>query len=161
MPATSHPVASRIPHPASRIPTPSTRPAIVGDPDDLDALVWPPGYKPNGIADYLSEDRPVLGLRVNSSTDKTVVVLQWQHVAFDAVGMQYVVEAWQHMLWGREDQILTPCNPDTDPFDSLSKDTRPVTEQHVLMDQRCGIGGMLKWGLGYGVDMLVRAKEIV
>lgn len=152
MPAASHPAASRIPRPDSR-------PAIVGDPDDLAELAWEPGYKSRGIKDYLTSDQPVLGLRVNSFTDKTVVVLQWQHVTFDALGMQYVVEAWQSMLWGRQDEILTPCKPDTDPFDALAKGTRPATEEHVLMDKRCGIGGIIKWGLGYGVDMLVRAKE--
>ena len=28
-----------------------------------------------------------------------------------------------------------------------------------MLDKRVGLGGMLKWGLGYGVDMLLRAKE--
>jgi hypothetical protein len=152
MPAAAHPAASRI-------PVPSDRPAIVGDPDDLAPLAWEPGYKPGGISDYLAADIPVLGLRVNSFTDKTVAVLQWQHVAFDALGMQYVVENWARMLWGREDEIPTPCGLDSDPFDALAKGTRPAVKPHLLADRRVGLGGMLKWGLGYGVDMLVRAKE--
>lgn len=101
----------------------------------------------------------MLGLRVNSFTDATIVTLQWQHVAFDALGMQYVVEAWCAMLWGKESDILTPLSPDSDPFDVLAQGTRPATEQHVLADRRVGLGGLLKWGLGYGVDMLIRAKE--
>ncbi|KAK4158959.1 hypothetical protein QBC43DRAFT_362885 [Cladorrhinum sp. PSN259] len=152
MPAASH-------HAGSRIPVPSNRPSVVGDPDDLAELAWAPGYTPNGIKDYLTSDMAVLGLRVNSFTDKTVAVLQWQHVAFDALGMQYVVEGWNAMLWGREDEIPTPCGLDADPFDALAQGTRPVTEPHILTDKRVGIGGILKWGLGYGVDMLVRAKE--
>ncbi|KAK3389213.1 hypothetical protein B0H63DRAFT_95732 [Podospora didyma] len=152
IPAAAHPAASKI-------PAPSTRPAIVGDPDDLADLAWEAGYKPGGIADYIDSDRPVLGLRVNSFSDKTVVVLQWQHVAFDALGLQYVVENWNAMLWGREETIPTPCGLEADPFDALAKGTRPVLGSHLLADRRVGLGGMLMWGLGYGVDMLVRAKE--
>jgi hypothetical protein len=152
MPAASHPAASKI-------PGPSTRPAVVGDPDELADLAWESGYKPGGISDYLTSDRPVLGLRVNSFTDKTVAVLSWQHVAFDALGMQYVVENWSRMLWGKGSEIPTPCGLESDPFDALAHGTRPATEEHVLKDRRVGLGGMLKWGLGYGVDMLVRAKE--
>lgn len=153
MPAAAHPAASRI-------PTPSNWPAVVGDPDDLASLAWEPGYNPGGIRDYLAaDDMPVLGLRVNSFTDKTVVVLQWQHVAFDALGMQYVVENWARVLWGREGEIPTPCGLDSDPFDALAKGTRHVGEPHILADRRVGLGGMLQWGVGYGIDMLVRAKE--
>ncbi|KAL6801472.1 hypothetical protein GGI42DRAFT_354492 [Trichoderma sp. SZMC 28013] len=152
MPAASHSAASKIPQP-------STRPAVLGDPDNLAELAWEAGYQPGGISDYLTSDRPVLGLRVNSFTDKTIVVLQWQHVAFDALGMQYVVEGWSSMLWGKTDQIPTPCGVDTDPFDALAKGSRPITEQHILSDKRVGMSGLLQWGLGYGVDMLLRAKE--
>ncbi|KAF4447215.1 Transferase [Fusarium albosuccineum] len=144
---------------ASRIPKPGHRPAIVGDPDHLAGLAWEPGYKPGGIQDYLTSDRPVLGLRIHSFTDKTIVVLQWQHVTFDAIGLQYVVEGWTAMLWGREEDIPTPCNMDIDPFDPLVQGTRPAPEPHLLTDRRVGLGGMIKWGLGYGVDMLLRAKE--
>ncbi|KAM0557006.1 hypothetical protein ACHAPJ_005685 [Fusarium lateritium] len=152
IPAAQHPAASRI-------PSPSSRPAVVGDPDELAELAWEPGYTPGGISDYLAIDKPVLGLRVHSFTDKTIVVLYWQHVAFDALGLQYVIEAWNDMLWGYEDDVLTPCSLDKDPWDALAKGTRPTTEQHVLADKRVGLGGILKWGMGYGFDMVVRAKE--
>jgi hypothetical protein len=95
---------------------------------------------------------------VNSFTDKTIVALQWQHVAFDALGMQYVVEGRSAMLSGREDEIPTPCGIDTDPFDALATGSRAPTEEHVLKNRQVG-WGILKWGLGYGVDMLLRAKE--
>ncbi|KAL4734446.1 hypothetical protein BDV11DRAFT_54780 [Aspergillus similis] len=152
IPASQHPAASRIPRP-------SPSPAIVGDPDTLESLAWEPGYTPNGINDYLTSDCPVLGLRVNSFTDKTVVTLQWQHVAFDALGMQYVVEGWSAMLWGKSDSIPTPVSPESDPFDVLATGARPTTEKHILANRKVGWGGILKWGLGYGVDMLLRAKE--
>jgi hypothetical protein len=122
-------------------------------------LAWEAGYTPNGIKDYLTSDTPVLGLRVNSFTYKTIIVLHWQHVAFDALGMQYVVEGWNAMLWGKEADIPMPCGVDSDPFHPLAQGDRGTTEPHLLADKQVGIGGMIKWGLGYGVDMLVRAKE--
>ncbi|KAL4934873.1 hypothetical protein BDV06DRAFT_234997 [Aspergillus oleicola] len=159
IPASSHSAASKIPEPKLR------QPSVVGDPDTLEGLAWEPGYKPGGINDYLTADKdiPVLGLRVNTFTDKTIVTIQWQHVAFDALGLQYVVEAWIAMLWGRdgEGEIPTPCPIDSDPFDILKTGSlsREPTEEHILKDRRVGWGGLLKWWLGYGVDMLLRAKE--
>ncbi|KAJ4414023.1 hypothetical protein N0V85_003325 [Neurospora sp. IMI 360204] len=152
IPASAHPAASKI-------PVPSDRPCVVGDPDLLADLAWEAGYTPNGITDYLTEDKPVLGLRVNSFTDRTVVVLQWQHVTFDALGLQYVVDAWQLILHGRENEVLTPCGIDGDPFDPLATGSAVATEEHVLNDRRVGMGGILKWALGYGADMILRAKD--
>lgn len=152
MPASAHPAASKI-------PVPSDRPCVVGDPDLLTGLAWEAGYTPNGIADYLNIDKPVLGLRVNTFTDKTVVVLQWQHVTFDALGLQYVVDAWQLILHGRENEVLTPCGIDGDPFDGLATGEAKASEEHILIDRRAGMGGILKWALGYGFDMVLRAKD--
>ncbi|EGS23685.1 uncharacterized protein CTHT_0003820 [Thermochaetoides thermophila DSM 1495] len=152
IPASQHPVASKIPEP-------SIRPSVVSDPDLLEDLVWEPGRRPNGIKDYLNTDLPVLGLKVHSFTDRTIVVLKWQHVAFDALGMQHVVNGWMKVLWGREDEVPTPCGVDKDPFEPLATGARKPTERHLLMDRKVGIWGMLKWGAGYGIDMLVRAKE--
>lgn len=87
MPTTAHPAASRIPK-SSKVP------AVVADPDDLADLVWADGYRPSGIKDYIDTDAPVLGLRVHTFHDATLVALQWKHVAFDALGLQYVLEAW-------------------------------------------------------------------
>jgi hypothetical protein len=153
MPASAHPAASTIREPSSR-------PMVVGDPDLLADLVWGEGSRPKGgISDYLSVDKPVLSLRVNSFTDKTLVTFQWQHVAFDALGMQYLIENWAHMLHGRDSAIPTPCGTETDPFNVIATGARQATEEHVLMDRRVGLGGILKWGLGYGVDVLLREKE--
>ncbi|KAL4799578.1 hypothetical protein BDV19DRAFT_261542 [Aspergillus venezuelensis] len=155
IPASSHPAASKVPSPKSQTP------AVVSDPDLLESLAWEPGYKPGGIKDYLGNDKdtPVLGLRVNSFTDRTIVTLQWQHVAFDALGLQYVVEGWNAMLWGRDDEIRTPCGTEEDPFHIFATGSREASEEHTLKDRQIGWGGLLKWGLGYGVDMVIRAKE--
>ncbi|KAL4969840.1 uncharacterized protein BDV14DRAFT_195372 [Aspergillus stella-maris] len=155
IPSSSHSAASKIPSPSTQVPT------VVGDPDALEEIAWEPGYKPGGINDYLQPDKdtPVLGLRVNNFTDRTIVTLQWQHVAFDALGLQYVVEGWNAMLWGKDDEIPTPCGTDEDPFRIFETGSREATEEHILKNRQIGWGGLLKWGLGYGVDMLLRAKE--
>lgn len=153
-PTTSHPVARLIPFPSA-----NGLPSVVGNPDDLASLAWEEGYQPGGITDYLTTDRPVLGLRVHSFPDKTLVVLQWQHVAFDALGLGYVVENWARILHGRADEVPTPCARDGDPFEVLASGTRAAGERHVLADRQIGLWGMLKWGMGSGVDMLVREKE--
>ncbi|KAM7197838.1 hypothetical protein V8F33_005330 [Rhypophila sp. PSN 637] len=157
----SHDIASSAHPAASKIPQASSRPSVVCDPDDLAPLAWEEGYSPAGISDYVDTDKPVLGLRIHSFTDRTIVVLQWQHVAFDALGLQCVVENWARMLRGQESSIPTPCGLESDPFAPLADGSRrnEKSEQHVLVSKKAGLGGMLKWGLGYGVDMLVRAKE--
>lgn len=161
MPTTAHPAASRI-------PKPSQVPAVIADPDELADLVWADGYRPNGIKDYIDTDAPVLGLRVHTFHDATLVALQWQHVAFDALGLQYVLEAWSAMLWGRSgpDDIPTPHggqdgSEGSDPFGTtLAQGLPPATgEQHVLADRRVGIAGIARWGLGYGIDVALRAKD--
>lgn len=100
----------------------------------------------------------MLGLRVHSFHDATLVALQWQHVAFDALGLQYVLEAWSSILWGRPDDIPTPHGGQEgrdggDPFSAtLAQGLAPLTgEQHVLADGRVGIAGIARWWLGYGM----------
>ncbi|EFW99006.1 hypothetical protein CMQ_4858 [Grosmannia clavigera kw1407] len=77
--------------------------------------------------------------------------------------MPYVVEGWQAMLRDQPETVPTPVPYTTDPFASLASsddDTDgKVQEDHVLLQRRAGFGGILKWGLGYGVDMLLRAKD--
>ncbi|KAK1825795.1 hypothetical protein QBC39DRAFT_400198 [Podospora conica] len=154
-PTTTHPIARLIPSPST-----TDLPSIIGNPDDLAPLAWDDdNYRPAGIADYLTADRPVLGLRVHSFPDKTLVVLQWQHVAFDALGLGYVVENWARMLHERGDEVPTPCGGEGDPFAVLATGAREAGERHVLADREVGGWGMVRWGVGAGVDMLVREKE--
>jgi hypothetical protein len=71
--------------------------------------------------------------------------------------MQYVFGEWSVVLWGKGDSIPTPVSPESEPFDVLATGTRPTTEKHILTDRKVGWGGILKWGLRYEVDILVRA----
>lgn len=133
---------------------------MVGLPNDLAPLVWGPGAKSRTIDDYLTSDLPMTGLRVNSFTDKTIVALEWHHTVFDAIGMQYVFEGWQNMLWGREDEIPAPFGVDSDPFATLGQGTWSAGEKHVLADRQVGLVNLLRWVLRYLVDNYVRESEI-
>ncbi|KAK1774874.1 hypothetical protein QBC45DRAFT_489402 [Copromyces sp. CBS 386.78] len=144
IPASAHPAASKI-------PVPSDRPCVVGDPDLLADLAWETGYTPNGITDYLDIDKPVLGLWVNSFTDKTVVV----HLCSSGNTPHSMRLAYN--MW--ENEVLTPCGIDGDPFDPLATGSAAATEEHALNDRRVGMGGILKWGLGYSIDIVLRTKD--
>jgi len=58
-------------HPVvSRLPKPSTRPAIVGDPDEFRGLIKPEGG-PVELGDYSKTEIPQLGLHILSFIDMT------------------------------------------------------------------------------------------
>jgi hypothetical protein len=62
-------------HPvASRLPKPSTKPAIVGDPEEFHDIMRP-ADAPKTFEDYLRTDRPQLGLHIVSFRDATLVTL--------------------------------------------------------------------------------------
>lgn len=132
----NHPAASKIPSP----PT-DGRPAVVGDPDDLAELYSGPNI-PNGLDDYIYSDRPELGIRIVSFKDKTVVVMHWIHLAFDAMAQKSLFDAWMLMLAGREDEIAEPLAPDDYPLEDLGKDAK---EEHALADVRVAMLGLLSW----------------
>lgn len=128
---------------ASKIPSPPAhgRPAVVGDPDDLAELYLGPNV-PSGLDDYIYSDRPELGLRVVSFKDKTVVVMHWIHLAFDAMAQKSLFDAWMLTLQGREDEIPEPLAPDDYVLRDLGKN---VTEEHALAGVRVGMLGLVSW----------------
>lgn len=131
-------------HPAaSKIPSPPTdgRPAVVSDPDDLAELYSGPNI-PNGLDDYIYTDRPELGLRVVSFKDKTVVVMHWIHLAFDAIAQKSLLDAWMLMLADKEDEIPEPLAPDEYVLENIGKD---VKEDHSLAGVRVAMPGLLSW----------------
>lgn len=101
-------------HPlASQLPKASSRPAVVGDPEQFTPLARPFGT-PTTLEDYLNQDRGQLGLHVVSFTDATLVVLYYNHTSFDLMGWGALMTAWTHELHGRGDQIVTPLGGDPD-----------------------------------------------
>ncbi|KAF4999875.1 hypothetical protein FDECE_11374 [Fusarium decemcellulare] len=147
-----HPSASRVPQPDEHM----TRPAIVGDPEELSELVYPPD-RPNSLEDWLTSDRPTLGLHVTSFQNKTMVVLYWPHLAMDALGQKAVFEGWTMVLEGRDDEIAAPVGYDSDPFAEVGKHP---TEPHKLAPIRMNTVSMVGYGLRNIVGLGLSAREI-
>jgi len=141
MNASEHPIASRL-------PKPSTRPAVVGDPDDFVKLFRREGG-PVKLDDYLNTDAPQIGLHVVSFKDKTLVCLYWPHTLMDAMGKRALIDAWTLMLQGRADEVLPAHGADVDPLAELG--TSP-TEPHKLEAQRISMFGLAQYGLGNVLD---------
>ncbi|KAK7420374.1 hypothetical protein QQX98_002797 [Neonectria punicea] len=149
--AADHPTASKIPK-----PTGLNGPTIVGNPEELSELSRPDGAATFSLDDYLTTDRPTLGLHITTFRDTTCMSLYWPHVAFDAMGKKAIIEGWTLMLQGREDEIATPIGYDTD---LLAEFGKHATEPHLLADRRVGNFGMAGYALRNAVG-LVGPKEI-
>ncbi|KAK2061363.1 hypothetical protein LY76DRAFT_567224 [Colletotrichum caudatum] len=145
-----HPAGSRIPRPPS-----DGNPAVVGNPDDFLKLVDGPKI-PEGLNDYLYSDRSELGLCIVSFKDSTVVVLHWIHLAFDAMTLGFLLEAWRLALEGKDDQIAEPFPLDTYPLEDLGKSPQ---ESHVLADRRMSVSGIAFWVLRNIYRLVFRRKE--
>lgn len=145
--AADHPIASKIPNPSSR-------PAIVCDPDDFRELFCPEG-SPVSLEDYLSQDIPQLGLHIVSFEDKTLVVIYWPHTLMDALGKKALLDAWILMLQSRSGEIIPPQGGDSDPLANLG---RSPTEAHKLEAQRLSMFGLAQYGINNVLD-LFRAQE--
>ncbi|UZP40516.1 hypothetical protein NXS19_008332 [Fusarium pseudograminearum] len=140
-------------HPiASRLPKPSSRPAIVGDPDETVDLACGPGC-PTSIDDYLYTDQPLLGLHVVSFKDATLVTLHWLHIACDALGMKGLIDGWVRAMKGLE--IPEQQGFDYDPLAELGKHPK---EAHKLADQRMTTASLLTYAAWNGYS-LARAKK--
>ncbi|RSL86800.1 hypothetical protein CEP51_002594 [Fusarium floridanum] len=141
-------------HPlASRLPKPSSRPAVVGGPDECIDLACGPGC-PTSIDDYLYTDRPILGLHVVSLKDATLVTLHWLHIACDALGMKALVGGWVATMQGQE--VPAQLGFDADPLEELGKHPK---EAHKLADQRMNTGNLLTYAFKNGYSLAFGKKE--
>jgi hypothetical protein len=132
-------------HPlASRIPKVSTRPAVVGGPDQFRDLMRP-ASSPINLADYTNSDIPQLGLHIVSFLDKTLVTIYWPHTLMDAMGKKELLDAWSLVIQGQDDEVRIPIGTETDPLEKLG---RNPTEPHKLAAHQLGTFGLLRYGLG-------------
>lgn len=143
-------------HPlASRIPKASSRPSIVGDPDDFLDLMRPVGA-PTKLGDYLSSDIPQLGLHMVTFRDMTLVTLSWPHTLMDAMGKKALLDAWCLMLDGKDNEVKTPFGADTDPLSTLGMEPR---ESHKLASQQMGVIGLTSYGLGQALEFMRKQEN--
>ncbi|UKZ78758.1 hypothetical protein TrVFT333_006503 [Trichoderma virens FT-333] len=145
-----HPGASCIPHPPL-----NDRPAIVGDPDNLSALIYS-NRVPRTLDDYIYTDRPQLGLRVVSFKNSTIVVLHWIHLTFDATAKGTLLNAWMLMLQGRENEIPEPLSPHEYILEHCGKNP---TEPHVLAEHHMSKFGLVWWLLQNSYNLMFKKQE--
>ncbi|KAH9903781.1 hypothetical protein F4778DRAFT_99452 [Xylariomycetidae sp. FL2044] len=140
---------------ASRIPKPSTRPAVVGYPDEMLAL-FPLSDVPKTMEDYITRDIPQVGLHVVSFEDKTVIGLCWPHTAFDAMGKKLLLKGWTLMLEGRADEIPKLTDPAVDPLADFGLNP---TEEHVLAPQRLSVLNLAQYGIGNVFNFMAKPES--
>ncbi|KAH8889208.1 hypothetical protein GQ53DRAFT_842924 [Thozetella sp. PMI_491] len=147
-----HPIASRLPTSTS---LPLSSPAIVGDPEQWAELACGPG-SPKSLDDYLQTDRPVLGLRIVSFNDATIVTLHWFHVAADALGLKAILDNWVLMLKGRDKEIPSLHGFHEDPLRELGK---YPTEAYKLESSQLSALSTGSYVLRNGYSILMGQRE--
>ncbi|RSM00556.1 hypothetical protein CDV31_011722 [Fusarium ambrosium] len=140
---------------AGKIPKPSTRPSILGDPDQFLSLMHPEG-SPKKLEDYVNSERPQLGLHTVSFKDATLVSIYWPHIMFDAMGKKALLTAWSLILQGRQDEILPLHGAGSDPLTELG--CHP-TEPHKLADRQLSTLGLVRYGLNHITEFALRGNE--
>ncbi|KAI1358084.1 hypothetical protein F5Y08DRAFT_127794 [Xylaria arbuscula] len=103
-------------HPlASRLPRASSKPAIVGNPEEFRSLMRREDA-PKCIEDYLYRDEGQLSLHIVSFEDATLVSLGWPHTFLDALGRKELFLAWIAVLEGRDNDIKPLLGVYNDPL---------------------------------------------
>lgn len=123
--------------------------------EDWEDFMFTPG-DPRLLEDYLYSDRPILGFRMITFTDATLLTMSWPHMIFDAMGNSAFLRAWSLVINGREDEVPEFHGADSDPLATLG--LRP-TEKFMHADKQIGIRQMIILGLRYVCHMLRNPKS--
>lgn len=95
-------------------------------------------------------------MRIVSFKDKTIVVLHWIHLAFDAIAQRSLLDAWTLTLEGREDEIPEPLAPDDYVLEDVGKN---VKEEHALAGVRVAMPGLVSWVFRNIYTLAIGSKE--
>ena len=68
-------------------------------------VIDPADETPRDLKDYLNSDHPLMGLKITSFSDATVVGITWPHFMMDIVGKAELLRAWSLVLAGKEDEV--------------------------------------------------------
>ncbi|KAJ8109765.1 hypothetical protein OPT61_g7216 [Boeremia exigua] len=94
--------------------------------------------RPKKLAQWTGTDHPALSVHVTSFTDATLVTMSWNHVQFDAMGQQSLLQAWQAVLNGKEESVPKCVPYEHDPLVGLAADASP-REHHLYAFALTGI----------------------
>lgn len=150
-----HPLASRLPRPASSPSSSafSSKPTVTGTPQEFQPLMRR-ADGPRSMADYCARDEPQLSLHVESFADATLVSLSWPHTLLDGMGRRELLTAWTAVLAGREGDVKPLHGVDEDPLASFGVEREGQGqgqggEPYVLADKRLSRWQMLRFGLRF------------
>ncbi|KAI0889615.1 uncharacterized protein GGS22DRAFT_182958 [Annulohypoxylon maeteangense] len=138
-----HPRASRF-----RLDPNARTPHIQCREADWIDFMWQSG-DPKRIEDYLYSDKPILGFRMTTFLDATLLAFSWPHLSFDAMGHALFLQAWSLILNGRDDEVPQFLGFEKDPLATLG--TQPV-EKYKHADNQFGIPQAVILGLRYVYD---------
>lgn len=134
-----HPTV-RAEHPvASKLPSPTAVPTVLGDPTSFQSLAVDPNA-PTKLEEYLHRDEPQIGLVVSSFKDSTLVSLSWPHTLFDAVAFGEALHAWSLMLQSRHEEVPEPLEVGPDHLASVGQSP---AEPHKLKGSQLSLFGLI------------------
>lgn len=105
---------------ASRIPEPTTEPSVLGHPEGIVQLMQGSGPSTR-FTEIVSQDISQLAVHVECFRDVTFVSLSWLHTLTDAMGMSFILQAWQLVLEGREDEVSLLNDAETDILENAGR----------------------------------------
>jgi hypothetical protein len=112
----------------SQLPEATTTPEVLGDPRRFIKLMRGP-LAPEVASEYMSRVVPQLSIHVESFTDTTLISVSWLHTLSDVLGIANILQAWQAVLEGREEDVPTLMDADIDPLESVG---RGPVEEHDM-----------------------------
>lgn len=102
---------------------------------------------PESLQDFLNKDRPILGLRIVTFDDATLVTLSCNHLLLDGLGGKAVLDAWSLVLHGRDDEVPELQGVYEDPLATLG--TQPTIpykhESRVMSLPQLVLFGVRAW----------------
>ncbi|KAM0519007.1 hypothetical protein ACHAPE_003998 [Trichoderma viride] len=134
-----HPEASKLPSAPD-----SLKPTTFPSPRNYKSLGVGPG-SPTCFDDYLYSDHPQFALHVVNFTDGTLVSISFSHLTSDLAGLMAIMNAWQLVLAGKQEEVP--------PFKGLYEDSMAslykaqATEPYVLADKQLSGWKLAAFGL--------------
>ncbi|PKS11748.1 hypothetical protein jhhlp_001737 [Lomentospora prolificans] len=148
-------------HPlASQLPKATGSPSLHPGPETFTSLAQGPG-SPVSIREYIRNDEPQLALHIVSFEDATLVSLSWPHTLMDAMGRYSLVQAWCHILAGRESEVAPLLGAREDVTTALFTDAEGEEEEpYALANQVMGPWQMLLFVFYFLVDILWTSRVL-
>ncbi|KAF2995038.1 hypothetical protein E8E13_000637 [Curvularia kusanoi] len=133
-----------------------SQPTLYKDASEYNSLVVSQD-RPKKMSQWIETDHPALSVHITSFTDATLISLSWNHVLFDALGRQSLLDAWQAALNGRDQDIPACIAPEEDPIARLAEGADP--REHYLYSLALTGVWFALFVIGYIYELVMHSKE--